>query len=219
MSARIPRIARRLSCWLGLLLVLPALHAGNGAVITFRQVFKGSSPEFIEIQVGEGAATYDIRQLSEPPGPQPLQVSAAIRARIFQLAGELHDFAGVDLDVHRRIAYLGRKTFRYQNGSEVHETQFNYTSNRPASQLLTIFDGLAQQQEDLLSLQKELKYDRLGVNDALLQLENDLSQRTLPQPELFLPVLDRIANDSRVINVARRRARSLAERIRTSQGR
>jgi hypothetical protein len=211
--------ARRLASLLGLLLILsPLVQAGGGAVITYQKVFKGSSPEFVEIKVGDdGTASYDIRQLSEPPAPLPLQVSPAIRAKIFQLAAALHNFAGIELDVHRRIAYLGRKTFRYQKDSEVHETQFNYTTNRPASQLLTIFEGLAQQQEDLLQLEKELKYDRLGVNDALLQLEDDLSHRTLPEPDQFLPVLNRIANDSRVIDMARKRARSLAERIRTSE--
>jgi hypothetical protein len=217
MSAHTVRSVRRLTFLLGVLLVLPALHAARGAVITYQKVFKGSSPEFTEINVGQdGTASFDIRQMSEPPGPRPLEVTAAIRAKIFQLARELHDFAGVDLDMHRRIAYLGRKTFRYQNGSDVHETQFNYTTNRPANQLLTIFEGLAQQQVDLLNLERESKYDRLGVNDALLQLESDLSQRTLPEPELLLPALDRIANDSRIIDIARTRARSLATRIRAS---
>ena len=55
------------------------------------------------------------------------------------------------------------------------------------------------------------------MNDGLRQFENDLAQRTLPEPERFLPVLDRIAADTRVVDVARQRARALAERIRTSQ--
>jgi hypothetical protein len=129
----------------------------------------------------------------------------------------LHNFDGADLDVHRRVADLGQKTLRYENGAEVHETQYNYTTNHSASELQAIFEGLAQQLEDLDLLQDRLKYDRLGVNDALTQFEMHLNQRILPEPERLLPVLDSIAADSRLIDLARQRARTLAGRIRASQ--
>ena len=80
-----------------------------------------------------------------------------------------------------------------------------------------IFEGLSQQQQDLMNLQQKLKYDRLGVNDALRQFEDDLGKRTLPEPERLLPVLDKVAADQRIVDVARQRARALAERIRSSQ--
>jgi hypothetical protein len=194
------------------------LHAADGATLTYRRVFKNSSPEFIEIKVSEdGPATYDIRQSTEDPAPQPFEVSAPVRAKLFALAGELHDFAGADLDVHRKVAELGQKTLRYEKGGEVHEAQYNYTTNRPASQLQAIFEGLAQQLEDLDLLQHTVKYDHLGVNDAITQFEIHINQRILPEPERLLPVLDSIAADSRLVEVARGRARALAERIRASQ--
>jgi hypothetical protein len=193
------------------------LRAADGATITYRRIFKGSNPEFIEIKIGEdGSATYDIRQLSEDADPQPFQVSATVRAKIFELAGELHDFEGLDLDVHRKIADLGQKTLRYEKAGEVHETHYNYTLDRTAAQLALVFEGLFQQQRDLITLEQKLKYDRLGVNDALHQFEQDLGQHTIPEPERLLPVLDRIAADSRVVDVARKLSRALAERIRTS---
>ena len=199
--------------------MLPAaLWADGGATITYRRVFKGSSPEFIEIKLSEdGTASYDIRQSSEDADPQPFQVGAPVQAKIFALAAELHNFDAVDLDVHRRVADLGQKTLRYEKDGQVHETQFNYTINHSATQLQTIFEGLAQQLEDRDLLQRRLRYDRLGVNDALAQFELHLSQRILPEPERLLPVLDSIAADSKLVDVARERARALAERIRASQ--
>ncbi len=195
-----------------------ALWADSGATITYRRVFKGSTPEFIEIKVSEdGAASFDIRQSSEDADPRPFQVGAPAQAKIFALAAELHNFEGADLDVHRRVADLGQKTLRYEKGGQAHETQFNYTTNHSATQLQTIFEGLAQQLEDRDLLQQRLKYDRLGVNDALMQLELHLNQRSLPEPERLLPVLDSIAADSKLVDVARQRARALAERIRASQ--
>jgi hypothetical protein len=219
MSRKTICVARAILCLAVLAAVGPArLRAADSATITFRRVFQGSSPEFIEIKVSDaGAATYDIRQISEDSDPQKFEVGPAVRAKIFQLAMDLRNFEGADLDVHRRIAYLGEKTFRYEKGGEVHETKFNYTVDHTASQLLVVFDGLSQQQQDLLNLEQKLKYDRLGVNDALRQFEDDLGKRTLPEPERLLGVLDRVAADTRVVEVARQRARALAERIRASQ--
>lgn len=197
-----------------LFLLLPVLTSED-ATITYRRVFKASNPEFIEIKVGEnGTATFDIRQLEDPPGAQPFEVSPALRAKIFELAGRLNDFRDLQLDIRRRIANLGEKTFRYERGTEAHEARFNYTLNSTANQLMQIFEGLARQQEHLVLLQRRMRYDRLGINDALLQLESDLNRKLLPEPERLVPVLEQIANDSRFVDIARQRARALAERIR-----
>ena len=103
------------------LLVASCVSADQDAVITYRKIFKGSVPEFTEIKVTQsGKCTFDIRQLSEEAGPQLFEMGDALRSKIFALAGDLNDFRGADLDVHRRIANLGDQTFRYEKGSEVH---------------------------------------------------------------------------------------------------
>jgi len=189
-----------------------------GAKLTFRRIFKSSTPEFIEISVREDSdeATYEIRQLDDDPEKLPFEVSAPLRGKMFELAGQLNRFEGQDLDVHRKIANLGEKTFRWEKGSEVHEAVFNYTLNTAAAQLLQIFEGLARQQELLMLLERRMKYDRLGINDALLQFESDLNRKLLPEPQRALPALDQIASDTRFVDIARQRARAVAERIRHS---
>jgi len=188
----------------------------SGATLSYRRVFKSSTPEFIEIKVGENsdAATYEIRQLDEDPEALPFDVGPELRRKMFELAAQLHHFQGLDLDVHRRIANLGEKTFRWEQGAEVHETKFNYTLNSAASQLLQIFEGLARQQEHYALIARRIRYDRLGINEALLQLESDINRRLLPEPKRLLLLLDQVATDSRFVEIARQRARSLAERIR-----
>lgn len=195
----------------------PARPSGQtGSKLTFRRIFKSSTPEFIEITIRDNAdaSTFEIRQLDEDPGASPFDVSSTLRAKMFELAAQLNRFQGQDLDVHRRIAYLGEKTFRWELGSEIHETKFNYTLNSAANQLLQIFEGLARQQELLTLLERRMKYDRLGINDALLQFETDLNRNLLPEPQRALSVLDQIAGDSHLVEIARQRARALAERIR-----
>lgn len=199
-----------------LLAPVAAAHPG-GATITYRRVFKGSTPEFIEVKVtSPGKATFDIRQLDDDADPEPFEVSAPVQKKIFDLAADLKNFDVGNLDIQKKIANLGQKTFRYENGAEVHETSFNYTVNTTATQLMQIFEGLARQQQDLVLLQRQAKFDRLGVNDALMQFETDMDHRLLPEPERLLPVLDQIAADSHFVEIARTRARALAERIRNS---
>ncbi|MGC1968772.1 MAG: hypothetical protein WA673_20090 [Candidatus Acidiferrales bacterium] len=192
-----------------------AVPAG-GAQIIYRKIFKTSYPEFVEIKINEsGSGTYDIRQLDEDANPQPFEIGAPLAERIFSLAAKLHNFQGVDLDVHRRLANLGEKTFEYENGAEKHETKFNYTLDEPASQLVNIFEGLARQTSDISDLARTMRYDRLGVNDVLLQIESDLNNKQIPEPERLLPILDQLAGDDKLLEIARQRARTLAGHIRS----
>jgi hypothetical protein len=216
MSAISRRFCLLLLCAAVFSVSMASAPAGNW--FTYRRVFKSSVPEFIEIRIQENssAATYEIRQLDEDAGAAPFEVGPALRSKVFQLVSELHHFKGLDLDVHRKIANLGEKTFRWDTGSETSEVKFNYTLNSAATQLLQICEGLARQQELIELLQRRIKYDRLGVNDALLQFENDFSKSVLPEPERALPLLDQIAGDPRFVEIARQRSRALAERIRHS---
>lgn len=196
---------------------LAAAAPASGATITFRKVFKTSYPEFVEIKIGDsGSGTYDIRQLSDDANPQPMKIDPALVQKIFDLAARLHDFDGIDLEMHRRIANLGEKTFRYDRGSESHSVTFNYTLDRSAAELLDIFEGLSRQQTDLSDLVRTMRYDRLGVNDVLLQIQKDYDHKLLPEPQQLLTSLDQLAADTHFIDIARERARNLAARIRAS---
>ena len=92
--------------------------------------------------------------------------------------------------------------------------KFNYTLDESATQLLNIFEGLARQESDLSTLVRVMRYDKLGVNDAVLQIETDYNNKLFPEPERFLGALDQVSADDKFIDIARQRARSLASRIR-----
>ncbi len=75
----------------GILLSSPAAAAAASRVapspaaahakLSYRRIFKSSSPEFIEIIVHDDsdAATFEIRQLEDDPGAAPFEVSAPLR--------------------------------------------------------------------------------------------------------------------------------------------
>ena len=189
--------------------------SSQNAKITFRRIFQGSSPEYIELCIWDDAktATYEIRQMDDDPGSAPFEVGEALRSKIFGLTAQLHNFQGQDLDVHRKIANLGEKTFRWEQAGVSHETKFNYTLNPAAAQLLQIFEGLARQQEHYELITRRMRYDRLGIYDALLQFESDLNRGLLPEPGRLVPLLEQIANDPKFVDVARKRAQLLLGRV------
>lgn len=216
------QLGRICALTLALFLAAPLLCAQPGstdeAVITFRKVFKSSFPEYVEIKVPEsGACTADIRQLSDDPSPQSFQLNQSIVQRVFDLAGDLHDFNGVNLEIHRRIANLGEKTFVYQNGSQDFQTSFNYSTNPSAEQLVDLFEDLTRQQVDLSDLQRTMRYDHLGVYDVLQRIEKDYDDKSLPDPSALLTTLDQLALNNTYLDIARNRARTLAGRIRTGR--
>ncbi len=194
-----------------------ASTSAAGPTLTFRKIFKSSYPEFAEIKINEdGSGTYDIRQLDDTASPQPMQIGPVLARKMFELAAELHNFHGVDLDVHRRIADLGQKTFGYEKGTEKFQVTFNYTLNSAANQLLAIFDGLQRQELDLSDMVRTMRYDHLGVNDVMTRVQSDIRNKLLPEPEALLPTLDQLAANDELVDIARQRARAIAERIRNS---
>jgi len=215
MNAR-PAVALTLP--LCLLLGAATVRAAGPATITFRKVFKSSSPEYAEIRVDEqGHGSYDIRQLDDPPNPENFQVGPAVTQTIFVLASKLNNFQGAPLNLRRRIAYLGEKTFRYERDGLRYETSFNYTENSTANRLLDLFEGLVRQQAYLQTLQRTMRYDHLGINEVLARLQTDLAKKAIPEPAHLLPLLDQIAANTEYLNIARERARAIATRIRASE--
>lgn len=182
--------------------------------VAFRLVFKGSTPEYVRIVVGkDGAATYDIRQLSEPTSPQPFQVSPSLTERIFDLAAALHNFNGIQLEARRRIANLGEKTFSYTDGGQKYQVSFNYTLNAKANRLLNIFQGLSLEDQYLDQLHNSMRYDPLGLDDVLMRLQSDLASGNVAEPKALLPLLQQIASNQKFLDIARERAGHIIQTI------
>jgi len=66
-------------------------------------------------------------------------------------------------------------------------------------------------------LERAAKYDKLGVNDALLQLEAAMDRKRVVAPRQMLPMLDRIAKNESYLHMARARAAGIADSIRAAK--
>ena len=191
--------------------------AGVPAKLTYSRTFKGSTPEYLLITVdSKGLGTFEGHKLEEAQSSRPLQLSVGTTERIFALAGQLHNFQSIDLDSHKKVANLGQKTFTYQQGEDVTRVAFNYTENRMARELVEIFEAVGTVEEHISTLEFGMKYDPLGLPQELLQIQIELNNKSLADPEMLLPTLEKIAHGSRFLHLAQVRAQQIIERIQPS---
>jgi hypothetical protein len=184
------------------------------AEISYSRVLKGSLPEVIVMTVDStGAGTYDGRKISDPPSPRKMQLTPATTRRIFALAAELNDFHGIELESHKNVANMGKKTFTYLKDGRKNSVEFNYTLNRKGTELMNLFEGIAVVEQHLTALEFAVRYDPLGLPHELLTIQGELNNKALENPQLMIPVLEKIAKDPRFLHVAQIRAQSILEHV------
>jgi len=181
----------------------------------FSKSFPGSSPAYVAIAVGQsGAGEY--KEAADDDSPLKFQLSAPEAAEMFSLAGKLDHFTR-PLESPLKVAQMGMKTFRYDDGAKKSEVKFNFSEDADARALTDWFERISETCQDYYMLERAVKYDKLGVNQALLQFTIALDRKRVVSPEIFLPMLDRVAKNATYLNMARTRAANLAESIRAAK--
>jgi hypothetical protein len=197
-------------CW-----ALPQSQPGGSSVtLTYTKVLKDSVPEYLAITVHpDGTGTYEGRKLDEAPSVRPLKLSPSTTQKLFALASDLGNFASVDLESHKRVANLGLKTFTFEAEGQKNRCEFNYTLNRQAQELTDLFEGIATVERHLVSLEYGMKYDHLSLPKELLQIQIDLENRAMADPQLLVDTLEQIAHNPRYLHVAQVRAQDILQRV------
>lgn len=186
-----------------------ALFAGP-ARLTFTKDFPGSTPAYTYVSIDRtGAVEYK----ESPKDDQALKVhlSESETAPLFTMAEQL-DYFKSPLESGLKVANTGKKTFRYEpdNGPPT-QTTFNYSINVTAQQLLDRFEQIAATERAYLELDSTMRYDKLGVNDALAEIESLWLRKQLADPEQFLPLFTRIAGHESYMHLVRERAARLKD--------
>jgi hypothetical protein len=181
--------------------------------MTFSKSFPGSVPPYVEITVDRsGAAEY--KEDPQDDNPLKFQLSPSDADAIFGLVDRLDHFAR-PLESGLKVANMGQKTFRYtEDGGASHEVKFNYSEDLEAKTLLDWFERISETERILIELERAVRFDKLGVQDAILRIEVERDQKRLIAEEQFLPMLDRIVKNESYLHMARTRAAALAESIR-----
>jgi hypothetical protein len=178
----------------------------------YSKYFKGSIPEFVSVTVErDGQTTY--QEAKDDDNPIHIRLDSATAQELFDLTEKLDHFQH-PLDAGLKIANLGVKTFRFEDGAEHHEIQFNYSEDANAQALLDRFERISETEQHFVNLDRTAHFEKLGVNDVLLQMQVTWEHNRLVAPQQFLPLLDRIANNESYLHISRERAAAIAEAIR-----
>ena len=194
---------------------LAAQSAPKSSRIFFSKSFPGSKPEFFAVELDAGGdAVY--RESADDDSPLRFQIPPAETAEIFALAEKLRFFRR-PLESKLKVANMGMKTFRYEGGEAPAEVKFNYSEDPDARALADWFEKIGETEQHRIALERTARFDRLGVNKALLLLESSWDRKRIVAPEQLLPILEKIAGQQNYVHIAQARAASLAERIRAGK--
>ena len=178
----------------------------------YSKYFKGSVPEFVAITVErDGSVTY--QEAKDDENPIHLKLDSTALQTLFDLTEKLDRFDH-PIESGLKIANLGAKTFRFEDGAEHHEVQFNYSEDPNAQALLDRFERITETEQHYANLDRTAHFQKLGVDEVLLQMQVTLERNRLVAPEQFLPLLDRIAKNESYLHISRERAAAIAETIR-----
>ena len=83
-----------------------------------------------------------------------------------------------------------------------------------ARTLQDLFERISESQRLFLELKRSIRYDKLGVHQALLRIQLLWEQKRLVGSAQLLPLFDRVAKDETFLHMARERAANLADGVR-----
>jgi hypothetical protein len=178
----------------------------------FSKDFPGSNPPFVAITCDrKGICEY--KEAADDERPLKLQLSETEAQALFELTDKLDRFSR-PLESPLKVAKMGMKTFRFEDGDKQTEVKFNFSEDLDARALTDWFERISETGQLYFSLERTVKYDKLGVNQSLMHLETCMSRGRLVSGPLFLPLLDRVVKNDSYLNLARNRASGLAATIR-----
>jgi hypothetical protein len=207
-------VARTLLFLLFTVVSTTLLHAQEPPRVVYSRTFQGSVPPYFSVTVERtGKAVYN--ESKDPDNAEELQLEEALTKTIFEYAEKLDHFQK-PLESGLKVANMGQKMFRWENGGQTSEAAFNYSLIEDAKALTNKMDSVAESVRLALELKREIKHDHLGVNATTMKMENAWIEHRLVGASLLVPVLEQVAESDVFIHMARERARKLAEALRSA---
>jgi hypothetical protein len=204
----------KLAGLLVLCIAAPAAFSAETGRIVYTKSFPGSSPAYVWIAVERNGDVSYKEDVDDDPEKFQLEPSGV--DVMFDLAAQLDHFKR-PLESGLKVARMGEKTFRWEDGGAVSEQKFNYSLDESAKALHDWFEAITETERLFAELKRAARHDKLGVHEALINVEACWMQRRLAGADQFLPLLDQIAQNEIYLHMARQRAAMLGEAIRASK--
>jgi hypothetical protein len=210
--------------------LMPDKPAHNPALptITFQFEFPGATPGHYALSVdATGRAAYKSTSPQDEnagyatAGQQPqgdpyvvrFTLSQSLVDQITGFAKSLNYFNGKFDYTKTRVANTGAKTLIYADPARHFETTFNWSQNPDVMELARTFQNLSTTLEFDRRLQDHMRHQKLALEDDMKQLQDAATHNNLAELRLLSPTLQKLAADSSIMHIARRRAQQLLATI------
>ena len=194
------------------------VSAQQPASVSFVLDFPASEPSHYVISVNsDGHGSYDSTGKISPeaegdPFHLEFTVSSETRTKIFDLARRAHYFEGEIDSKKKNLASTGAKTLIYKDSQRSTRAEYNFSMQAPVQQLTGIFQNLSSTLEFGRRLEYFHRYQKLALDDELKRVEDAERGDGLGELSMIAPILQRIAEDTTVINPVRVRAQRLLQK-------
>ena len=184
--------------------------------IHFTLTFPQATPPFFTVAIeatgrAEYKSTPDLKNEGDPYTIE-FTASEATRTRLFELARQLNFFQG-NYDYNKKVAFTGTKTLTFKNGTEQHQTTYNWSQSPQIQEITTTFLNISNTIEMGRQLRDKYRYDKLGVDAILASMETEAKDNRLAELQIIEPTLSRMAKDTSLMNISRRRAEFLLSKV------
>lgn len=184
-----------------------AATGGDGPRLFYSKTFPGSKPPYMEIRL-DRSGQVEFREAPDEEFPIRFQLRPRETRVVWELSEKLDHFRK-PLESGLKVARMGDKLLRWEQGSERFEAKFNHTLDPDAQLLHDWFERMCESALLQAELERTVKYDRLGVNQAILRIEAAWDRKRLVGVDQYVPLLKRVAANTAYLNMARERAEKL----------
>ena len=185
--------------------------------ITFDRVWEAYKPQNVTITVqSTGSARYISRNPFTPPEPGAdpdytldFTLSSRNQQKLFRDAREANYFNGDFSFKKHVVASTGKKTLTYSDPVRHFSTTYDYSDNKAIEEITNLFSGISNTIEHGRKLAYLHRFDKLGLDEELKAMEDAAESHNLAEVQIIASTLKSIADDTKVLNIARQRTQRL----------
>ena len=169
----------------------------------------------------DGSAVYDGEEMPQAIGPDPAPagpaqpfhsqviLTSATTGRIFALGQKLNRFNISCSSKAKNIADTGTKSLTYTAPDGSGSCTYNYSENKDVQALTETLQAIAETMDEGRRLDYLHRYDRLGLDAAMIYLTQEVSDGHALEVGTIAPSLRSISADAMVIQRVRAKADAL----------
>ena len=200
------------------------LHAASAAGPVVQVDFSNpelSPPQWTLVLYADGSGHFrsqmgstpkaGLKEIEAPNIDRDIQLSKEFAGRVFA-AAQSHKWFNVSCESHLKVAFEGWKTFTYGGPLGQGSCTFNYSRDKELQSLGESMQAVAETILEGARLEVLLQHDRLGLDQEMEFLTEAVQDGRAQQVCAIRDILERLDQDSDVLERVRKRARALLDR-------